>query len=179
VVDPIDLKTLAQFSLMGDPSLQPVTVPHAFNVISKGRAPAADVAEARRGLRRGRLARVGAAVGELATTSASDSRRATPGAVRKLLQGEVERALREIEQPGDVRAPARFSTFDVNRPTPPRAVRDLVARGPKAAAVHLAIVDLAGAASRGKESAAPGPRLLAVVAVEQDGVLVTRRLLSR
>lgn len=99
--------------------------------------------------------------------------------MRKLLEGEVERALKDVQQPGDVPAPARFSTFDVNRPTPPRAVRDLVARGPKAAKVHLAVVDLAGPASRGKESAVPGPRLLAIVAVEQDGVLVTRRLLSR
>lgn len=179
VVDPIDLKTLAQFSLMGDPSLQPVAVPHAFHVLGRGRAPVAEVDVVRRGLRRGRLARLGSALGAMATTSDSDSRRATPGAVRTLLQGEVERALRDFRQPGDVPAPTRFSTFGVNRPTPPRALRDFMERGPKPAAVHLAVVNLAGPASRGEEGAVPGPRVLAIVAVEQDGVLVTRRLLSR
>lgn len=180
VVDPVDLKTLAQFSLMGDPSIQPVTVPHAFSVIPKGRAAAPDVDAARRGLRRGRLAQVGAAVGSAATTSDSESRRKTPSAVRTLLQGEVERALQEFQQPPEAAAEARFSTFDVNRPKPPRELKGFMALRPSPEAVHLAIVNLTeAAATRGAEQAAPGPRVLAVVAIEQDGVLVTRRLFSR
>jgi hypothetical protein len=177
VVDPVDLKTLAQFSLMGDPSVQPVAVPHAYTLIPKGRAAAPDVDVARRGLRRERLAKLGTAVGAMASTSKSESKRATPAAVRTLLRGEVERALQEFQQPPATAAEARFSTFDVNRPAPPRALKGLMDLRPSANAVHLAIVNLTQA--RGEGQAAPGPKVLAVVALEQDGALVTRRLVSR
>ncbi len=64
-LDPINLKTLAQFYLLGDPSIQPVaSAPHALNQTSafksafKGQAMGAGT----RSLRRERLKRVGAAL---------------------------------------------------------------------------------------------------------------------
>ncbi|XXF77221.1 hypothetical protein P2318_29835 [Myxococcaceae bacterium GXIMD 01537] len=179
VVDPIDLKTLAQFSLMGDPSIQPVTVPHAFSLITKGKAAPMDVDAARRGLRRTRMARMGEAVGGMATTSDSASRRATPPSVRSLLQGEVQKALKDFEQPAAAASEARFSTFSVDRPPAPRALKHVMDLGPTPSAVHLAIIDLSAAPTKSKAPPAPGPRVLAIVAVDQDGTLVTRRLLSR
>ena len=56
-MDPIDLKTLAQFCLYGDPSIHPVMAPHAAHAPKD--AEAADTARFRRSEKRAKLKQTG------------------------------------------------------------------------------------------------------------------------
>ena len=86
--DPMDLKTVAQFLLLGDPSLHPVKAPtHAFarsETLQKAIA-AKRVQPAARALRRERLARTGSNL-EATVGTAVPAKIAMPAGVRKLLR---------------------------------------------------------------------------------------------
>ena len=62
VLDPVDLKTLAQYSLLADPSIHCVQVPHELGTTQKGMSPLS----MGRDLRREQLLRFGTAIGAAA-----------------------------------------------------------------------------------------------------------------
>ena len=98
IADPTDLKTLAQFNLMGDPSLHPVAaVPHGVDATiaaaPAGRAqPAAGAAEVRaasRRLRRAHLAALGSVVAQAVAVADVRSRGRAAPRTRTLLEAEL------------------------------------------------------------------------------------------
>lgn len=164
VLDPADLKTLAQFSLLGDPSIQPVeTELPALTQTAAYRKALPDGERADRELRRERLARVGLA---LTTTTGVAVHRPS-----EQPRGKVRAALE---------AAARVSKVHV------RAMHSYVARDPakklpgKSAALarspsrfHVAVAEL-------PKRNVPVVPLVLFVATEVDGKLVQlRRLHAR
>ena len=171
VLGPLDLKTLAQFSLMGDPSLTPVQAP-ADQVISKGRS--ADVGAAR-ALRRGRLRQVGVALGQTVPAAA------VPGEPpAKALRDKLAAALPALGE-GPLASPL-FRTFEVDiragagyigergrRARRPRAAHGVAAE--QVVAVYLAMAK--------RLSPIKTPQLSVVVGIEKDGQLIIHTGFSR
>lgn len=161
--DPMDLKTVVQFLLLGDPSLHPVQAPtHAFarSATLQKAIAARRVQPGARGLRRERLARTGS---NLAATVgvAVPAKLATPTAVRRLL-------LDVADESGLVEP--QFRSWRVAFP-------------PKAAGLPLPGVD---AARRGRSMHAligrreDAKRISIILATVQDGrVIHLRRVHSR
>jgi hypothetical protein len=175
LVDPTDLKTLAQFSLMGDPSLHPVqgaagagdalAVGSASKPVGKGIArPHADAAAVRlatRAQRRRHLATLGRLLGSAMVAVDSATRRAATGAARSLLETELTNAgARRIE----------LCSYSVSLPSGAKA------KGAQAAAmpgrVDVAVGEL-------PIDDAPFRRLVVVVARQAGGTTIVRRLYSR
>ena len=101
-LDPIDLKTLAQFYLLGDPSVQPV------KIASATRTPTGIAAVAKRSVRAARRANT-ERIGELlreSTPTASHPVSTTPSA-------NVRRQLNQIARQVGVAPAAHFTTFAV------------------------------------------------------------------
>jgi hypothetical protein len=119
-LDPVDLKTLGQFSLLGDPSIHPAKVVSATSV-PKG----VDTGQARRIERRERRAKLHAAGELLQETKPTASRQATK--VRK--SAAVLKALANIAREAGISARKDFTAFDVKTPKGARS------RGTKAAPV--------------------------------------------
>lgn len=106
-LDPMDLKTLAQFSLLGDPSIHPAIVATATNVV-KG----VDADQSKRQARRERRAKLRATGEMLQETKPTASRKATN--VRK--SPTVRKALRNIAREAGIGTKREFTAFDVKTP---------------------------------------------------------------
>ena len=106
-LDPVDLKTLAQFSLLGDPSVVPAIVPSATSV-PKG----ADTDQSKRQDRRARRAKFRAVGQMLQETKPTASKKA--GKVRK--SETVRKALLNIAREAGFGAKKEFTAFDVKTP---------------------------------------------------------------
>jgi hypothetical protein len=164
VLGPVDLKTLAQFSLMADPAVQALQVA-ADHVVGKGKAvnPGAG-----RELRRGRLARVGLALAEAVPAVAAPTKAPAKG-VRDRLRAALPQA--GFGEPS-------FRSFQLEAPkragyTKGRAAKALAA-APEVEAVHIAL------ARRPKQEVPiAAPQLAVVVAIEQGGQLIIKQGLSR
>jgi hypothetical protein len=105
VAEPTDLKTLAQFNLMGDPSLHPVHVAGSAGdaVVTSGSTKTANdeagkvgtdpasFRAASRPLRRAHLASLGRLLGSAVASVDSNSRRASSGAIKALLESELRK----------------------------------------------------------------------------------------
>lgn len=103
-MDPIDLKTLAQFCLYGDPSVHPVRLPTATRI------PASvDADKAQRVARRERRARLKATGDFLHDTKPTASKLAK----RKTRSPTVKKALRSIARRAGIPASAGFKVFAV------------------------------------------------------------------
>ena len=165
VADPSDLKTLAQFNLMGDPSLHPVrAVPSGQSVVegrttkamlrSARRAPADDVQAASRALRRTHLAAVGESIAQTVATATTASATPARGGVEAVLRAELRKAKARAKG---------IHSFAVKRP--PMATATAKALGPAALAARVERVHAAvGELPRGR---APFRRLYVVVARQQ------------
>ncbi|HVE51340.1 MAG TPA: hypothetical protein VNG69_17185 [Casimicrobiaceae bacterium] len=159
-LDPIDLKTLAQFTLLGDPSVHPVRVPSATKMTKNVSA-----GEGRRLLRRTQRARAKVAGNVLLASkpTASKPRREVAVAPR------VRRTLASIAKASGV-ATARFRAYAVSIPQPLRA-RGKVAASSYASRYFVAVQ---------KRSSRPrAPDLVAVVAKEVAGRIVAYRVYER
>lgn len=160
IADPADLKTLAQFMLLGDPSLHPVAAsPHAADMLAAPSPKAAtrDAAGARaasRAVRRAHLAALGEAVAR--TVAVAAGRERTPPRTRTLLEAEL------------AQAGARCVDVAAFAVRPPRAAKARAAT----ARVAVAVGEL-------PQAAAPFPRLCVVIARETPAGVVVRRLYSR
>jgi hypothetical protein len=106
-LDPMDLKTLGQFSLLGDPSIVPAKVVSATSV-PKG----ADTDENKRQERRERRAKMRATGELLQETKPTASRKATK--VRK--SATVRKALANIAREAGIGTKREFTAFDVKTP---------------------------------------------------------------
>lgn len=166
-LDPADLKTLAQFSLLGDPSLQPVRVASASQV-PKGIA-AADAMRLQRRDRRDRLRSAGA---ELAATTPATS---TPE-VDALRSAPVRQALARIAQSAGLAATQAFTAYAVNAPGDPsvatRTVRGRSATVTPPVRYHVAIGTPAGTSP----SAGAPFNAVAAIARELEGRIVAYRV---
>jgi len=162
---PFDYKTLAQFLLLGDPSIQPVESPPAHALYLKkdrGIARVASVAETlghERALRRARLAAAGEAVAANAMKTVERPTASVPDAVKNLLS-ERAKATGAAE--------LKFKSFDVQRPAAKTFTRSLDrTRLPRV--LHTATGRLPGSHLS----------LVAYVAVEDQLGLSVRELYSR
>ena len=178
VADPTDLKTLAQFNLMGDPSLHPVQAAvHPGDAVmspgsptsagttkAKARSDAASLRAASRPQRRAHLAALGRLLGSAVASVDSGSRRASTGKIKSLLESELRKqgaARLEVCSFG-VKPPAEFSE----------------GRGKaKVALASMGRVDVAvGELPRRN---APFRRVLVVVARQVGNAMIIRHLYSR
>jgi hypothetical protein len=107
-LDPIDLKTLAQFSLLGDPSIHPATTSSPTSV-PKG----IDIQQTKRLERRARRMKMRAEGELLQKTKPTASRKAT--AVRK--STSVRKALANIAREAGIGKRKEFTAFAVRTPT--------------------------------------------------------------
>ncbi|HKB04624.1 MAG TPA: hypothetical protein VKD90_20540 [Gemmataceae bacterium] len=175
VLSPVDLKTLAQFGLMGDPSLTPVrpTQP-APHVVPKGTAAKA-MSEALAAV--GRAARVArrATLFEMAEAVAA-STLVVADAVTKAAGGQWPKGLDAVVRPFGLRAPEML-TVQVLGATAPKgkggvAPKALAAAGaPTPTKVHTLL----------EREPAPGPAVLirGVEVVEYGGSYEARAFVSR
>ena len=169
-LDPTDLKTLAQFTLLGDPSVHPVRTDAAP---IGGRADDVVGQRQRRRERRAKLASEG--------THLQASRATAPKAAKlPALPPHVHRALTKIAKEAGIRAPGRFRMFAVRPPVAPVAdqPKSAAARklAPRAGATRI---DTAGrrffVAIEKPPNAGRGPHAVAVVVKEVRGKLVDVR----
>ena len=167
VVDPADLKTLAQFSLMGDPSIVPVDAPQA-------KGPTAGGGPLARAARRSNLVANGLALPgstSVARPVDDDGDADRPDLVRAILDLAGEPDLR----------PSAVRTFSVDEPPITKAFRASVAgpdaAGPPAEVLHV-VVHRAEATAAETDSRVQ--RNVALIAREQGGQLVAvRKLVAR
>jgi hypothetical protein len=153
-LDPVDLKTLAQFSLLGDPSIVPAKVDSATKV-----PKSADTEANERQGRRERRTKLAAAGKLLQDTKPTASRRATK--VRK--SATVNKALANIAREAGIGARKEFKAFDVKTPkgARPRGTKAV----PKASRYYVAVY-------RPKKD----DRSVAAVAKEVSGRIVGYRI---
>ena len=158
-LDPADLKTLAQFNLLGDPSIHPAAV-QSPTAVPKN----VDAAEVDRSARRERRAKLKAMGDFLQETKPTASRKAKR--VRKSLT--VQNALANIKRQAGIGARKEFTAFDVKVPTGGRA------RGIKAtAAATRYYVAVGTPRGRASDSVNLG---VAAVAKEVGGRIVGYRI---
>ena len=158
-LDPVDLKTLGQFNLLGDPSIHPAAITSATSV-PKG----VDTHQSSRMERRARRAKMRAKGEMLQETKPTASRKATK--VRK--SAAVRKALANIAREAGIERRKDFMAFNVKTPKGARP------RGSKAAPVasryYVAIYR--------PENGITGrdPRSVAAVAKEVSGRIVGYRI---
>jgi len=158
-LDPIDLKTLGQFNLLGDPSIHPAVTTGATSV-PKG----VDPQQASRLERRARRAKMHAEGERLQETKPTASRKATK--VRK--SAAIQKALANIARQAGIGTRKDFTPFDVKTPTraPPRGGK----APPVASRYHVA----AYRPKKGPRST--DTRSVAAVAKEVSGRIVGYRI---
>ncbi|MGH9276594.1 MAG: hypothetical protein ACRD12_00565 [Acidimicrobiales bacterium] len=165
IVDPADLKTLAQFSLMGDPSVQPVEAP------APRLAHAAGLTAARSARRMNLLAN-GLSLPE--STSVAKPTGATPADRPDLL-----RQILELAGEPDLQ-PSATESFRVDEPPIARSFRASVAGfapSPPRPVIHV-VVQTAEATGEGTDSTVV--QNLALIAREEGGEIVgVRKLFAR
>ena len=160
-LDPVDLKTLGQFSLLGDPSVTPAEVDSATSV-PKG----VDAAASQRQGRKERRAKMAATGKLLQETKPTASRKAT--SVRK--SKAVSKALANIAREAGIGAKKDFTAFSVKTPKAARL------RGTKAvprASRYYVAVHRPKRAGHRLERDVPS---VAVVAKEVSGRIVGYRI---
>jgi len=162
-VDPSDLKTVGQFLLLGDPSLQPITAtPHAFSrtpAVKRALRTGSYQPEART-FRRERLARAG---GNLSRTMG----RAVPTTAR--VPKRVQRFLTQAARESGIRT-LTFSSFRVSYPARPAAA------GVTSPHARRRIFVVQGGRASGK----PGSAVTAIIVTVGAGRIVhVRRVHSR
>ena len=158
-LDPIDLKTLGQFNLLGDPSVHPVAITSATAVPAGVDAHASTRIE-----RQSRRAKMRAEGEHLQKTKPTASRKVS--GVRK--STTVAKALANIARKAGIGSRKQFTAFQVDAPRVSRA------RGRKAAPVasrYYVAVYLPGK-GRGR----PEDRSIAAVAKEVSGRIVGYRI---
>ncbi|MDL2336695.1 MAG: hypothetical protein QFE16_02535 [Pseudomonadota bacterium] len=161
-LDPTDLKTLAQFSLLGDPAMHPARVPNA-TAVPKGVA-AADAQRMQRRDRRAKLRAVGDFLGATkpATSLPSADAKCSP---------QIRQALARIAHSAGLAVGQKFVAYAVHTPGRKSALRG---KGADAMPTryHVAIATPAGPAK------SSGPRFCAVAAVarEVEGRIVAYRV---
>ena len=178
-LDPFSVKTLAQFTLLGDPSIHPVRMrsagpSHSARLMKKAKAaktarrqpPTSATAE--RQERRQQLALKGLTI--------EATQAAAAGAQTKRRTHGLERSLQTMARRSHLRH-TTIRSFNVRRP----AIKALGAaplrrkpKGPRTSAFHVVL----GVRS-GSQDSAPTPRVIGIVAKEAGGVLVSIREVQR
>lgn len=194
-LDPVDLKTLAQFNLYGDPSIAPVEVPGAQSSTTRGTKSFEAAASTRADVRRQLLskglwlAKNHPVAAERTMTTTTTTRGATTrgGGVTGALQAE----LRRLASRANLRS-TEIMSFGIDRaPEPQSMTRSMRAMRPASTAFHVIVGrtdDGGGAATsttrgtRGAKAnvaaASPPPpvaSIVALVAKEVDGQIVSVR----
>jgi hypothetical protein len=162
-LDPTDLKTLAQFNLLGDPSLHPARVPGATGV-PKGLAPL-DVQRLQRRERRATLRSAGELLEATKPATSQPQPAARPSAA-------VRRALAHIAERAGLAADQVFVAYAVESPALAAARPARGKATPAPTRYHLAVSTPPGAA---RASGAP-PSAVAALAREVDGRIVGYRV---
>lgn len=182
LLDPIDLKTLAQFNLLADPAIHPVKAPAAERVLpmKKGGPPATPDGAARV-LRRTNLAFIGDSLAQ-STSVAKIRTQPQPASVRQTLRGELDRAVQVLAEAGAV-TQVQFRSYSVQAPKRAGGLRGakLLGAAQPPGTVHLAMGVVAERGKRrdtGELEGAPERQLVAVVGTETPDGLVVRRLYS-
>jgi hypothetical protein len=168
MLGPVNLKTLAQFSLMGDPAVHAVQAAHGGQAVvtartSKAVPPGGPGPEAARDLRRSNLMRLGLALAAAVSFIRTNTKKSPTARVKNMLTKEAGR----LGVLG-----VRLASFAVHDPKVVGSMKNLMA-GQGASAVHLAVGRLPG------HERAPCPQLLAIVAAEKDGQFLVKHLYSR
>lgn len=164
VVDPYDEKTLAQFVLLGDPSLHPFAAPAAPSAPSKKSAAAKETEHAARLQRRVRLMKTGERLGRESAYTVPGIRSTEAGARAK------KRALKRVKG----RFP-HLRLFEVREPAAGgRSFGKTLDAMPKATRVFVATRQLPASASPAKSR-----RLEGLLVYEVDGNMVEINLVSR
>jgi len=158
-LDPVDLKTLGQFNLLGDPSVHPARVASATSV-PKG----VDTDQSRRQERRERRSKLRAAGELLQETKPTASQKA--GKVRK--SAAVQKALANIAREAGI-GRKEFTAFDVK--TPKRARSRGSKAVPAASRYYVAVYRPKKRRSRRTDA-----RSVAAVAKEVSGRIVGYRI---
>jgi Peptidase family C25 len=157
-LDPVDLKTLAQFNLLGDPSVHPAAVASATS-IPRG----IDVAESKRQARRERRAKLCATGEFLKQTKPTASRKA-----RKVHKSATVRAaLANIARAAGIAPRKEFTAFEVKAPKGARPRNSKAT--PVASRYYVAVY------RSGKKAGANGGGV-AAVAKEVSGRIVGYRI---
>jgi len=169
-LDPFDLKTLAQFHLLGDPSIHPVAsaAPHALFPKAKAFLAAAAGALVDRGHRRRQLFTKGLWLAQKLSCVRTGALRQAAPAVRTVME-RMARA-RKIR-------PAGMLSFAVRHPASPKPARKALTAAklapPPPSSIHVVL-------GRKKMRHAPAPQISALVAREVAGKIVSvRELFSR
>ncbi len=159
-LDAVDLKTLAQFNLLGDPSLRPAQVDSATDI-----PEGADASHAARQLRRGRRAKLEVTAEFLCATKPTAAKRAR--AARR--SPTVNKALSNIARAAGLPEASTFAAFAVKLPPALRG-----ARGKRAGVASRYYIAVSRPRSAdGKHTL--GTRV-AAVAKEVDGRIVGYRI---
>jgi hypothetical protein len=170
-LDPVDLKTLAQMNLLGDPSIHPVskTTPHVIEspkAMGKSSPDAASAAAARADRRRQLFSR-GTAITQTQSVACSDEK-ARPGVhvLRLLRQLVKDMKLGETE----------IRSYRITSPTLPktrvlRSAMHVAAAIAPAGRFHVALAKRA-------EGPLKTPQIMALVAKEEGGQIVSYRRMS-
>jgi hypothetical protein len=168
-LDPIDVKTLAQFSLFGDPSITPIAAPAPHMAVTREKTTAARFAAApiARAERRRQLLTKGLTI----SNTQPVARRAT----RTSIGARLSKILRRLAAKANIAKPKMlsFRIESAGRPTVGAQMQKTFAAAhlqlPKATAYHVAI----GRSKR--TSDAPVVQITAVIAKEFDGKIVSYR----
>jgi len=158
-LDPIDLKTLGQFNLLGDPSIHPVAVT-AATIVPKG----GDAGTSGRLERRQRRTKLHAMGQMLQDTKPTASRKA--GKVRKSVM--VRKALANIAREAGMGTRTEFTAFAVKAP---KMARSRGSKAAPAASRYYVAVSRPAKGSRGIDSGG-----VAAVAKEVGGRIVGYRI---
>jgi hypothetical protein len=178
-LDPAHLKTLAQFSLLGDPSLHPALVPAATET---PQGVTADDAE--RMARRGRRQQMKSEGDHLRATKPTTSTPLTPAE----RSSQVRLALGRIVERTGLKAEQTFVSYEVH--TPGRSSSAAESGGAKASTMatryHVAVGDLHGSSAGPKAPPAAragatstherSPSAVAAVAREVGGRIIAFRV---
>lgn len=155
-LDPMDLKTLAQFNLLGDPSLHPAIVESPANPPSNVNAERSS-----RQKRRERRAKFGSMGTFLQVTKPTASRKVK---VRRR-SNAVQQVLTNIGREAGIDPGKKFTAFAVK--VPPGARQRRAPAGPLASRYHVAVY------KKGKRAQ---ERRVAVVAKEVNGRIIDYRI---
>lgn len=166
-LDPFELKTLAQFHLLGDPAIHPVksaSLESGLAVAKSLRDLPANVATrvGFLGARRENLAKNGLAIAQFASYAQAAPKKATPDAIKSLLKDALGGEAGVTFSAFPVHNPARNLTEGV------KSMRGLLAP----ATIHVAI-------AKSQVRAAPMPQFEVALAREQGGAIAVQTFASK
>lgn len=189
-LDPVDLKTLAQFNLYGDPSIAPVAVQGAQTRSTRSAKAQFEAAAATRADVRRQLLNKGLWLAENHPVAVERTARATRGTTRGGggVSSAVQSELKRLASAANIRQ-TNIMSFGIDRaPEPKSMTRSLKAMRPASTAFHVIVgrtddgaTTSATRATRGakpKEEASgqsPVATIVALVAKEVDGQIVSVR----